>query len=209
MIVSRTGCAGLIAAGLLLSLADSRADSLWQRRDPQFATLFQDSRPRRVGDVLTIVLSENTGIEHKDERDMHKKTQIDGKFNFSGTIEGNSISKKAGASMDTATTANKQQENKSDYTSDHKFLDRMTVIVVDVLPNGNLVVEGHRKRVVSGEMRMLQVRGIVWPAHIGPANTIQSQFIANCEMYYLGKGPATSTTNHGWYGKILEKVWPF
>lgn len=199
-------------AGLLivfLCLPAARADSLWERRDPRFANLFEDNRPRRVGDILTIVVRENTDIEQKDEREQKKKTKMEGNFSFAGSMEGNTTSKKAAASLDTAGGTNKELDARSEYTSDRRFIDRMSVVVIAVLPNGNLVVEGHRKRVVGGEMRTLMMRGIVWPAHIGPANTIQSQYIANFQVFYIGKGTETRTLHHGWFGKGFHKVWPF
>lgn len=184
-------------------------NSLWARRDPYFANLFVDNRPRKIGDVLTVVVSETTGIEHKDERDHSKKTSMSGTFSFEGNISGNQVSQKAGSGIDTSAATDREFGSKVDYTSDRRLLDRMTVMVVDVLPNGNVIVEGYRKRVVSGEMRMLKIRGVVWPPHVGPGNTIQSQYIANFEVYYLGRGPETGCMTNGWFGKMVNVFWPF
>ncbi len=68
----------------------------------------------------------------------------------------------------------------------------MSFIVVDVLPNGNLVVEGCRQRLITREMRTLRLRGIVRPADIGPFNTVQSQYIAN--LYFTYEGRARNRT---------------
>ena len=85
----------------------------------------------------------------------------------------------------------------------------MTVTVVGVLPNGNLVVEGRRCRVITHETRVLVVSGVVRPLDIGPYNTVQSSFIADFQVVYEGKGPESSFTNQGWLGKIVNYVWPF
>lgn len=198
----------LVGVGLV-GLNTIQADSLWLRRDPRFAEMFQDTRARRVGDLLTIVVRENTDIEHKEQRDMKKKTNSAAKFNLAGSVAGDVSSNKISGSLDASGSTNKELDAKSDYLSDRRFIDRMTVVVVDVLPNGNLIIEGHRKRVVSGEVRMLKMRGIVWPNHIGPYNTVQSQYIGNFEVYYIGKGAETSATSHGFFGKCMHKLWPF
>ena len=85
----------------------------------------------------------------------------------------------------------------------------LVVAVMDLLPNGNMVIGGRRQRVVSGELRTLVISGIVRPLDIRPDNTIRSQFIANFRVDYLGKGPESEFTNQGWFGKTLNALWPF
>src|ERR1041385_5893703 len=87
-------------AGAGLGLGAVRADSLWLRRDPRFADMFQDTRARRVGDLLTIVVRENTDIEHKEQRDMKKKTNLAAKFNLAGSLAGDVSSNKIATSLD-------------------------------------------------------------------------------------------------------------
>ena len=82
------------------------------------------------------------------------------------------------------------------------FTDRLAVTVVDVLPNGNLVVEGYRSRVVQGEERVLRITGIVRPADVQVGNVIPSGSIANFRVSYLGRGPTTNTTKPG----VLTRV---
>ena len=77
------------------------------------------------------------------------------------------------------------------------------------MPNGNLIVEGYRQRMITREMRTLKVMGIVRPADIGPLNTVQSQYLANLHITYDGRGPESSYTNQGWGGRIFNKIWPF
>ena len=85
----------------------------------------------------------------------------------------------------------------------------MTVTVIAVLPNGNLVVEGFRQRVLNHEVRLLRVAGVVRPADISATNTVQSQYIADFIVHYTGRGPESSYTNHGWWGRALNVVWPY
>ena len=94
-------------------------------------------------------------------------------------------------------------------TIDRKFLDRMTVVVVEVLPNGNLVIEGRRQSIISKECRTLIVTGVVRPLDIGAYNMVLSQSIADFVVNYETHGPESSFTNHGWLGSFMNKVWPF
>ena len=106
-------------------------------------------------------------------------------------------------------TSRRQFNGSAQLTSDRSFTDRITVTVVDVMPNGNLVVEGYRSRVVAGEQRMLRVTGIVRPTDIGAQNTVQSQFMANFRISYLGRGPESSFVNQSYLGRAMNLLWPF
>ena len=85
----------------------------------------------------------------------------------------------------------------------------MGVQVIEVLPNGNLVIEGFRTRVVAREERTIRVSGIVRPRDIGPLNMIQTGAIANFTIESIGRGPETSYTSNGWLGRIFNRVWPY
>ena len=89
------------------------------------------------------------------------------------------------------------------------MLNGLSVIVVDVLPNGNLVIEGTRRREVSKEVRWMRVTGVVRPIDIEIPNTINSKSIANFNIVYEGGGVESRFTNQGWAGRITNKIWPF
>jgi len=79
---------------MLGSSGRAEGESLWKKRTPQAAFLFTDTRARSVGDVLTIVVSETTGIDQREERDMEKKTKTGAVFNLKGKSSGNVASRK-------------------------------------------------------------------------------------------------------------------
>ena len=81
--------------------------------------------------------------------------------------------------------------------------------VIDVMPNGNLLVQGRRRLIVAGEKRTLLVSGEVRFADIAVDNSVQSRLVSNFEMSYEGKGPDSSFSNQGWLGKIVNRLWPF
>jgi flagellar L-ring protein precursor FlgH len=185
------------------------ADSLWERRDPNAAYLFVDYRARKVGDLLTIVVHESTEFEGLEKSEMNKETKKSAFYKLAATGSHNGGSHSFAADFDGIGASQRKFDGKNNSTIDRKFLDRMTVTVVDVLPNGNLVVEGYRQRVLNREVRVLRVSGVVRPADIGGFNTVQSQYIADFVVNYAGRGPESSYTNHGWMGRALNVLWPY
>ena len=199
------GLLSIITAG-----AGTRADSIWQRRDPEFAYLFYDTRARRPGDLLTIVVKETTEFEGMEKRELDKGTKTNMNFSLKGLFNaGKRVSHSFNGDFEGSNTSQRQMNGKANNTIDRKFLDHMTVTVIDILPNGNLIVEGYRRRVVAKEERTLHLRGIVRPIDIGAGNIVQSQFIANFEVRYEGKGQESSYLDNGWLGKIANIIWPF
>jgi len=199
----------LALALMALLAAAARADDIWARRIPQ-AYLFNDYRARNIGELLTIIVSENTDFQENEKRELDKETQTRALFNLNAnsTIT-NGTARSVKGTFDAQANSQRKFDSKANSMIDRRLADRMTVVVMGVMPNGNLIVEGTRTRVVAREWRTLRVTGIVRPADIGPFNTVQSQFIANFQMIYEGRGPESSYTNHGWGGRIMNVLWPF
>lgn len=199
-------------AAMLLTMAASTAcdaQSMFKHRQPSHINLFADLQARRVGDLLTIVIRENTAVDNKDERKGNKNTDIGGTFNFNGSTSGNGGTNSAAASFDSNTTSKRIFNGKSEYSVATALQDRITVQVLDILPNGDLVVGGKRRRIVSGEVRTLVASGVVRPYDIRSDNTVESPSVANLEVAYQGKGSESSFSNQGWLGRLTNKIWPF
>jgi flagellar L-ring protein precursor FlgH len=207
MILIRKTLLSLGLAGVLC--ANASADSIWERRDPRTAYLFIDYRARSVGDLLTLVVNETTEFEGMEKREMERKTDTSAGWKFSGKTASDNVSRNFTGEFDGRGVSGRKFDGKANATIDRRFLDRMTVTVVGVMPNGNLIIEGYRKRTVSREVRLLRVTGIVRPADIGPFNTVQSQYIGDFDVTYMGRGPESSYSNQGWWGRMLNKVWPY
>jgi flagellar L-ring protein precursor FlgH len=199
----------LLIMMVLLPGRAALADSLWSRRTPNGGFLFVDNHARQVGDLLTIVVQENTDIDFNETRDASKQTNSAGVFTFGASTTGNVNTRQSNAAVNIAGGATRSLNGTSQFTSDRAFTDRMTVTVQAVMPNGNLVIEGERVRVVSGETRTLHVSGEVRPLDVGPNNTVLSQYIANFHCIYAGKGQESHFTSFGWWNKCISKVWPF
>lgn len=81
--------------------------------------------------------------------------------------------------------------------------------IVDIRPNGNLVIEGRKRRKVNGETEMIRLSGEVSPENVEPFKTVRSANIANLDIEYDGRGTTGDITKPGLLGWLLGKLWPF
>ena len=180
------------------------AQTLWEKRDPAKAFLFHDLKASRVGDLLTIVINENTDVANADSRALKKQTDTDAgtSLSYSGSASG---------SFDASIDANSSRNFNGDvtYSSARAFSDRFSVVVVDVLPNGNMLVVGKRTLLVEGDKKELTLTGIVRTHDIRGDNSVLSQQVAEMKIHLEGTGAESTVVNQGWLGKRLNRLWPF
>jgi flagellar L-ring protein precursor FlgH len=196
---------GAFALGLAVTALPSRAESIWERRSERSAFLFRDNRARRVGDLVTVRIQERTIIDNDEKRQALKDTKLGGSWNFSGTLGKNS----ANGDLDSTTTSNRNFDGQSKLGSDREFTDDIAATVIDILPNGNLLIEGYRKRKVANECRTLRFSGVIRPDDIRLGNIVYSRDVANFQISYEGAGDESRFVNQGWGGKIVNGLWPF
>lgn len=182
------------------------AQSLWQSRNEDFAMMFVDTRAHSIGDILTLVISESTDVLKQDQRAMDKSSDGGFNFNFAGASSGGGS---PSASVNMAGDSTRAFDGNSQYRVAQEFSDRIAVSVVQVLPNGYLVVQGTRRRLVSQEQRELTVSGVVRPLDIMPDNSVRSQFVADLDIQYGGCGSDLHFSNQGWAARALNRIWPF
>jgi len=200
-----------VLIAIVLSPVASNADSIWQRHNFFDSFLYVDNRARRAGDIVTVMIVENTDIEHKDQRNMQKTSDGGGGFTLKGNITGTSqgATRSVASNLNPDLNMNRSFQGSAQYNINQTFTDTVTCTVVAVQPNGNLVIEGFRQRTVTREVRTLRLCGVIRPLDIAYDNTIPSTFVGNLQLQYLGRGVETNYTNQGWLGRILNRVWPF
>ena len=181
----------------------SHADSIWAKRGKNKKTLYADDVARQIGDILTIKISEDSKVDNKAKRDMNKDTDRSTVFN-------GELGKFAdiGEFGMTATSGN-ALNSKADYKDERKFVDSITVVVMDVLPNRNLLVMGTRNRNIGGDIQTIEVSGIVRPSDIAFDNTIKSEQVADFRIISKNSGVSAPYTKPGWLGGLLDLIWPF
>jgi flagellar L-ring protein precursor FlgH len=85
----------------------------------------------------------------------------------------------------------------------------VAVSVVEVMPNGNLVLRGEKQLALTEGSEIIQVAGIIRPDDVAPNNTVQSRRLANAQIAYRGSGDLANATKAGWGTSALLKIWPF
>jgi len=192
-----------LTASVLLSTACSQAGSIWAKRNQNMKAVYADDVARQIGDVLTIKITENSTVDNKAKRDMKKGTNRSTVFN--GDIGGFADLGEFGMSAE----SDNELKSKADYKDERKFTDSITVVVMDILPNRNLVVLGTRNRNISGDIQTIEVSGVVRPSDIAFDNSVKSERIADFRIVSRNKGISAPYTKPGWLGSILDIVWPF
>lgn len=184
----------------------AKAGSVWSKRGPNARDQYADDKANQIGDVLTIVISEAHKTDTKTKRSLERDSEREISFD-SEDIKVGSLHPIPDVSIKTGSS--KSLDGKSDYKDERTIEDRISVIVQDIHPNGNLVVIGSRTRDVNGDKQVIQVSGIVRPSDIMYGNSIRSEQIANFQLVAISEGVSESYNNPGWLGKILDYVWPF
>jgi len=192
---------------LVLSLCDSvHAGSIWAKRDKGMKRLYVDDVARQIGDTLTIKIIELSKVDNKGKRDLKKETARSSDFNGNLGID-DVLESIPGFTMN-AESSN-ELKSKADYKDERSFEDRVSVVVMDVLPNGNLVVAGTRDRRIAGDTQTIEVSGIVRPSDVAFDNTIRSEQVANFRILTKNGGVSAPYTKPGWLGQILDVLWPW
>jgi flagellar L-ring protein precursor FlgH len=201
--MNRKGILILTAVSVIIGANLCRADSIWAKRDRNKPALYADDVARKIGDVLTILVTENSTIDNKAKRDLSKDTDKNIKFN--GKL-GNFAD--LGEFGTDGTSAN-SLKSKADYKDERKFVDKMTVVVVDIMPNGNLVVMGKRQRDIGSDVQSIEISGVVRPSDIKFDNTVKSEQVADFSIVSRNAGVAAPYTKPGFLGGFLDIIWPF
>jgi len=185
------------------------AESLWQQRTPERAYLFYDSKARNIGDSVTVLIAQTTGVTNKEARTMGKTTSAKGTLDLAASSDGGFGEQGAKAAASLNSASDRKFDGASTYSAEQNFTDAMTCTVMDVLPNGNMVIAGERRVRVAGEERTLHVSGIVRGLDLGPDNSINSRLISQFRMEYQSGGPSQKFTRQGWMGRAVNAVWPW
>jgi flagellar L-ring protein precursor FlgH len=161
---------------------------------------------RRIGDILTVKITEDSKVDNKAKRDLKKETDKSTTFNGELGID-HILPSIPGFTM--AATSSNELKGKADYKDERSFVDRVSVVVVDILPNGNLVIMGMRDRDISGDIQTIEVSGIVRPSDIEFDNSVKSEQIANFRVVTKNSGVAEPYNRQGWLGRLFDILWPF
>ena len=170
--------------------------------------LFEDRRARNVGDTLTVILNETTSAAKNTSMSAARKGTATSSF-APGT---GSLPKGLYAGItdigNFTGTGELKSEGAGGSAANNTFAGTITVTVIEILSNGNLVVAGEKQVAISNEEEIIRFGGIVNPSNL-VANRISSQEVADARIEYRGRGATDDTQGTGWFTRLLLKMAPF
>jgi flagellar L-ring protein precursor FlgH len=184
--------------------------SLWQEHG-ELGSLFINPKARSIGDVVTIRIVESSSATNKASTKTGRNSSLSaGVENFFGAeTRYDSDSPffnpfgKVGSAFENDFDGSGTTKRSGDLTA------YITARVVDVLPNGNLVVRGVREVMVNSEKQQIVLSGVVRPRDISANNEVVSTYISDAKIAYSGTGIINDKQRPGWLMRALDKVWPF
>lgn len=170
--------------------------------------LFEDIRAKRVGDLLTIVLNENTSANKKADTKTSKKNEVS---ISNPTMFGEKLPKgDIEFTLDQSLESDQEFAGEGSSTQSNTLTGTITVTVVEVLANGNLAVRGEKLLTLNREDEIIRISGIVRPQDIRGDNSVFSTQVANARIIYSGKGAVADANANGWLGRFFQSPWwPF
>ncbi|SCK30311.1 flagellar basal body L-ring protein FlgH [Vogesella sp. LIG4] len=175
-----------------------------------FQPFFEDKVPLRVGDILTVTISENTTSSNKEDSTGSRSSNVNGSIGAGLSlpfVPGALEKKLAGTSL--SGSGSGSESGKTSNTTSNQFQATITVTVIDVYPNGNLLVSGEKQIKINSEHEFVRLSGVVNPRDIKQDRTIDSTRLADARVEELNQGRNRLYNDTGWLQKIFLSVMPF
>jgi len=186
--------------------ASYNPNSLWRNGSRAF---FKDQRAHQIGDILTVKvnITDKANIANDTKR-TRANTEDSGIDNFFGKSKIPIMNAPVGNRIFTA-DSNASSEGKGSVDRSEALQTNVAAVVTQVLPNGNLVVEGRQEIRVNFEIRELIVAGVVRPEDIESDNTIDSTKIAQARIAYGGRGQISDVQQPRYGQQVMDVLLPF
>jgi flagellar L-ring protein precursor FlgH len=199
----------LVASALLgaFPLA-APAQSLWSEAATR--SIVADKRAAGIGDIITILVQESNSAVKDNNTSTDKKASTDASISSFFYAPGASGLLTKGGQLPALKYNSAQSFNGGGKIANtERVTARIAVRVVDLLPNGNLVLEGTKQISFGGETQDAVLRGVVRQEDISANNTIFSYNVSDSSIKYVSKGTVSDAQRKGWFTKIWDKLTPF
>jgi len=188
---------------------DGTEGSLWRNQNAM-ASLFVDYKARSVGDIVTVAIVEDakasndagTNTGKQSDISAHVKSFLGAENKYTDESEFPNPFGKVSGGLENSFTGKGKTERSG------KIKAEITVRVVEVLPNGNLKVEGARIITINSERQFIVLDGVIRPRDISSDNRIASTRISNARIVYSGTGVVDEQLRQGWVSRILFGIFP-
>ena len=206
----RHGSLWIACLALACAPVVSQADSVWSERS---ACLISDNKAFRLGDVVTISVQEDDTVSHSVANSLSKVTSTQGSVSavdVPSLVSGNVASIFKGTlTPQVQYGSTRTLDGKGSYNLQGSMTTQITAVVMEVLPNGNLVIEGSRLKKSVDEKVLVRISGIVRPEDISNTNVVLSSAVAEAKIVYESDGPIANSNRWGWFERFVDHIWPF
>lgn len=200
----------LVLALATLSALDARAGSLWPAGAGMEHSMYADRKASRTGDILTVMVAESADATNTQSKKTSRTSSVqDAVSQFLFSAAASKFGTHNGELPSTQFKGAADNSGGGEVANSQSLTSKAAVLVTDVLPNGNLMIEGVRVVTFSGETQYVVLHGLVRPDDISPANTIFSSNIADARVEFVAEGNLTDAQKRGWLTKLYDKLRPF
>ncbi len=171
--------------------------------------LFGDRKAARVGDIIRIILQERTSSSKSANVEIKKENDISG-LDASTTRVLGVTPTISGGGVGINIQNDREFKGEADADQSNQLSGSISVTVVDIYPNGTLVVRGERWITLNRGSEFIRISGLIRADDISPQNTVLSTQIANAQIQYSGTGELADSQEMGWITRFFNSpVWPF
>jgi flagellar L-ring protein FlgH len=187
-------------------IGERQPNSLWKAGSRAF---FKDQRAAQVGDILTVLISFDDKAQFDNETQTQRTTQEQDGLSALAGLGG--LINHLGSSSNNLVNANGTTNNdgKAQINREEQVTLEVAALVTQVLPNGNLVIQGHQEIRVNFELRELQVAGVLRPQDISATNAVTLDKLAEARVSYGGRGQSTNIQQPRYGEQVIDILSPF
>ncbi|MEM7562786.1 MAG: flagellar basal body L-ring protein FlgH [Pseudomonadota bacterium] len=215
-----------LASGLLILVSGCAQTRIVVQPDPQYAPvdlnalqyqpsgngsifqsgrsirLFEDNKAFRIGDVLSVTLSESTNASKSAATNTAKDNDVG--------ITGSTILGSTGPTIDgnvvlnNSVDASRSFSGSGDSAQSNSLTGEIAVTVTDILPSGNLIVRGEKIIGLNQGAEYIRISGLVRPQDVSTDNIVLSRKLANARIYYGGGGVIAESNTKGWLARLFD-----
>jgi flagellar L-ring protein precursor FlgH len=175
-------------------------------QDQGSAYIFEDNKARRVGDILTIVLTEKTNATKSATTNTKKEDTADTGL---PTVFGRGVTVGGANVLSNSIESTQEFKGQGDSSQSNALNGTISVMVTEVLPNGNLLIRGQKRLTLNQGDEYIQISGIVRQLDISMSNTVPSTLVADSRITYSGYGAVSDSNQMGWLARFFNSpYWP-
>ncbi len=186
--------------------------SIWQTST---IALIEDGKARRIGDIVTILITETSSASKQAKTATGRSAEMSAGVPAFMGLEGAGIllnnlgGNEANLSKLIDASASSKFDGSGSTSRSETLNATISAKVIDLLPNGNLRIEGRRNIKVNNEEQIVTIQGTIRQRDITAANTVNSIYVADAQISYSGEGIISDRQKPGWLMNVVDKVWPF